>query len=77
MTDIYQIQLKEHLDNWWADRFADLTVSYTEDGTTLLTGPLPDQAALHGLLIKVRDLGLTILSLARIEPGQGGFPSEG
>jgi hypothetical protein len=77
MTDIYQIQLKEHLDNWWADRFADFNVSYTEAGTTLLTGPLPDQAALHGLLIRVRDLGLTILSLARVESGQGGFPSEG
>jgi hypothetical protein len=72
MTDIYEIRLKEHLDNWWADRFAGFVVSYTEDGTTLLTGPIPDQAALHGLLIKVRDLGLTILSLARIESGQKG-----
>lgn len=70
MTDFYEIQLKEHLDNRWADRFPDFDISYTEDGTTLLIGPVPDQAALHGLLIKVRDLGLTILSLVRVEPRQ-------
>jgi hypothetical protein len=70
MTDIYAIQLKERLDDRWADRFDDFVISYREDGTTLLTGPIPDQAALHGLLIKVRDLGLTLLSLVRIESGQ-------
>jgi hypothetical protein len=70
MTDIYEIQLKEHLDDRWADRFDDFVISYKEDGTTLLSGPIPDQAALHGLLFKVRNLGLTLLSLARIESGQ-------
>jgi len=66
MTDIYEIELKEHLDDQWADRFDDLVMSYREDGTTLLTGPIPDQAALHGLLLKVRNLSLTLLSVVRV-----------
>ena len=70
MTDTYEIQLQEYLDNRWSNRFEEFTLSYEEDGTTLLTGPVPDQAALHGLLIKVRDLGLTLLALARVKPEQ-------
>jgi hypothetical protein len=69
MVDIYEIELKEHLDDQWADRFDELVISHRENGTTLLTGPIADQAALHGLLLKVRNLGLTLLSVVRIGSG--------
>lgn len=74
MTDIYHIQVKEHLDDRWAGRFEGLTLRHQADGTTLLSGPVPDQAALHGLLIKVRDLGLTLLVVARAEHVQDPSP---
>ena len=66
----YEIRLKGHLDNRWAGWFEDLTITLEEDGDTLLTGPVIDQAALHGLLKKVRDLGLPLLSVNPVEPGQ-------
>jgi hypothetical protein len=66
MADVYEIRLREHLDNRWANRFDDFALSYLEDGTTLLVGPIPDQAALHGLLSRVRDLGLTLLAVTCI-----------
>ena len=67
---IYQIRLKGHLGQQWAASFEGLTLTLEEDGDTLLTGPVTDQAALHGLLRKVRDLGLLLLSVNRVEPGQ-------
>ncbi len=70
MVDVYEIELKEHLDDLWADRFAELVISHREDGTTLLTGPIADQAALHGLLLRVRNLGLTLLSVVRVRSDQ-------
>lgn len=77
MADIYQVCVKEHLDTRWASRFDGFDISYREDGTTLLVGSVPDQAALHGLLAKVRDLGLTLLAVVRVDPGQvGGSPSQ-
>jgi hypothetical protein len=66
LTD-YQIKLKEHLDPKWSDWFEQMVISI-EGGQTILTGPVPDQAALHGLLIRIRDLNLTLLSVERIEP---------
>ena len=66
----YEIRIKGHLDDKWADRFEGLTITLEEDGDTLLTGPVIDQAALHGLLKKVRDLGLPLLSISPVEPGQ-------
>ena len=66
---IYQIRLKGHLDSQWADWFGGLTITLEEDGHTLLTGPVVDQAALHGLLKKVRDLGMPLVSVSPIEPG--------
>ena len=66
---IYQIKLQGHLSRRWADWFGDLTIAL-EDGDTLLTGPVVDQAALYGLLRKVRDLGLPLLSVIRLQPGQ-------
>ena len=62
----YQIRLKGHLGRQWADWFEGLTITLEENGETLLTGPVSDQAALHGLLKKVRDLGLPLLSVMRI-----------
>jgi hypothetical protein len=60
---IYQIRIKGFLDRQWTDWFGGMTVSPTEDGDTLLTGPVEDQAALHGLLKKVRDLGMSLVSV--------------
>ena len=66
----YEIRLKGHLDQRWAERFAGLTFSH-DDGTTVLVGPVVDQAALYGLLRTVRDLGLPLLSVVHIGPEQG------
>ena len=66
---VYQIRLKGHLGSQWADWFDGLTITLEEDGDTLLTGPVVDQAALHGLLRKVRDLGMPLISVSPVEPG--------
>ena len=66
---LYEIRIKGHLDDRWTDWFGGLTISLEENGDTLLTGPVVDQAALHGLLRKVRDLGMPLLSVKRVEPG--------
>ena len=65
----YRIKLKGHLDHKWSDWFEQMAMS-TEGDQTILTGLLADQAALHGLLIRIRDLNLTLLSVNRIEPVQ-------
>jgi hypothetical protein len=67
---IYQIRIKGHLGCQWANWFDDLTITLEDNGDTLLTGPVVDQAALHGLLKKVRDLGMPLVSVNCIEPGQ-------
>jgi hypothetical protein len=69
-TVIYQIRLKGHLRREWTDWFEGLTITLEEGGDTLLTGPVMDQAALHGLLKKVRDLGLPLVSVCPVEPDQ-------
>jgi len=66
---VYQIRIKGHLDSGWTDWFEGLTITLEENGETLLTGPVVDQAALHGLLKKVRDVGMPLLSVICIEPG--------
>jgi hypothetical protein len=63
----YEIRLVGHLDARWAAWFDGLTVSHEGDGTTLISGPIADQAALHGLLQRVRDLGLPLVSVTRDE----------
>ena len=68
--ELYEIRLKGHLDDRWADWFGGLTLTLEDNGDTLLTGLAVDQAALHGLLRKVRDLGMPLLSINRVEPGQ-------
>jgi len=67
---VYQIRIKGHLNPQWRDWFEGLTITLEEDGDTLLTGPVVDQAALHGLLKKVRDLGLPLVSVSPVEPGR-------
>ncbi|HEX8033050.1 MAG TPA: hypothetical protein VF510_04350 [Ktedonobacterales bacterium] len=59
----YVIRVKGHLDPFWQAWFENLSITHEEDGTTLLSGPIEDQAALYGVLFKMRDLGLTLLSL--------------
>ena len=71
---VYQIRIKGQLDSQWTDWFEGLIITLEEDGDTLLTGPVVDQAALHGLLKKVRDLGLPLVSVSPIEPGQADVP---
>ncbi|MGD8402596.1 MAG: hypothetical protein PVJ21_02975 [Anaerolineales bacterium] len=63
---IYQIRIKGHLDHQWRDWFEDANITLDENGDTLLTCSVVDQAALHGLLKKVRDLGIPLLSVNRI-----------
>ncbi len=67
---VYQIRIKGHLGHQWTDWFEDLTITLEEDGDTLLTGPVVDQAALHGLLKKVRDSGMSLVSVSPLEHGQ-------
>jgi hypothetical protein len=65
----YEIRLKGHLDARWAEWFDGLTITLEEDGDTLLTGPVIDQPALHGLLKKVRDLGIPLVSVSPLDQG--------
>ncbi len=67
---VYEIRLKGHLGPQWTDWFGGATLRLEANGETLLTCPVTDQAALHGLLRKVRDLGMPLLAVIRIEPGQ-------
>jgi len=64
---VYQIRIKGHLSSQWTDWFEGLTSTLEEDGDTLLTGPVVDQAALHGLLKKVRDLGMPLVSVIQVQ----------
>ena len=66
---VYQIRVKGYLGSQWTDWFEGLTITLEDNGDTLLTGPVVDQAALHGLLKKVRDLGLPLVSVSPVEPG--------
>ena len=66
---VYEIRLKGHLEARWVKWFDGMAITLEEDGDTLLTGPVIDQAALHGLLKKVRDLGMPLISVNPVEPG--------
>lgn len=68
--ELYQIRLKGHLDDRWAAWFEGLILTREGNDETLLTGPVVDQAALHGVLRKVRDVGLPLLSVSRVRPSQ-------
>jgi hypothetical protein len=69
-SGLYEIRLKGHLNNRWADWFGEVAITLEDDGNTLLTCPVIDQAALHGLLKRVRDLGMPLLSVNFVEPGR-------
>ncbi|MDT4925855.1 MAG: hypothetical protein QOG01_3568 [Pseudonocardiales bacterium] len=64
----YEIRLKGHLDTRWTAWFEGLTLTHDSEGTTIVRGPVADQAALHGLLQKIRDLGLPLISVIHVEP---------
>ena len=75
---LYEIRIKGHLEDRWADWFEGMTITLEEDGDTLLSGPVADQAALHGLLKRVRDLGLPLVSVSPLEHGPSTtFPLRG
>ena len=67
---LYQIRIKGQLDRKWIDWFENVTIALEDDGDTLITCPVVDQAALHGLLKKVRDLGMPLISVNRVKPDQ-------
>jgi hypothetical protein len=67
---VYQIRIEGHLDRQWTNWFEGLIITLEDNGDTLLTGPVVDQAALYGLLRKVRDLGIPLFSVIRLQPGQ-------
>jgi hypothetical protein len=71
----YEIRLKGHLDRRWAAWFDGLSLTHQSDGTTVIHGPIADQAALHGLLQKVRDVGLPLVSVICVEPDRPGDPT--
>ena len=71
---VYQIRIKGHLGREWTDWFWGLTITPEDNGETLLTGLVVDQAALHGLLKKVRDLGMPLLSVVGVVPDQPETP---
>jgi hypothetical protein len=67
MTSYYQIRVQGHLDAGWTKWFDGLAVSNEANGTALLSGQIPDQAALHAVLVKIRDLGLTLIAIQRLD----------
>jgi hypothetical protein len=77
MTQIYQIRVRGHLSEKRAEWFEGLSIENQPNGEALLTGPVPDQAALHGLLIRIRDLGLPLLSVLCIEQSADAREKEG
>lgn len=73
---VYQVRVRGHLDDSWSEWFEGLSMAHEEDGITVLTGPVTDQPALHGLLAKIRDLGLPLVSVNCIKPNEGEVPLE-
>lgn len=70
MTIAFEIRVKEYLPLDWSEWFEGMAIKYSPDGATVLAGPLRDQAALFGVLIKIRDLGLTLVSLSQVDSGE-------
>ena len=74
MDDTYRIRVGGHLDDRWSDWLGGLAIQRQADGTTVLVGPVVDQAALHGVIARIRDLALPLLSISRVEPNQDDVP---
>jgi hypothetical protein len=72
MDETYRIRVRGHLGDHWSDSLGGLAVQRKDDGTTLLVGPVVDQSALHGVLARIRDLGLPLLSVDRVAESHGG-----
>ena len=66
MSESYRIRVRGHLENRWSDWLGGLAIHLQEDGTSVLAGPVVDQAALHGVIVRIRDLGLPLLSVRRV-----------
>jgi hypothetical protein len=77
MPEYYKIKVRGHLDQRWSEWFADLTLTHLEGNETVLSGPLSDQAALHGLLERIRDLNLTLISVTSQGPSTRDVAQEG
>jgi hypothetical protein len=75
MAYIYEIVVQGHLDADWSDELEGTKITHRSDGTSLLSGQLADQCVLHGLLLKVRDLGLTLLSVSRLDTHEPDGPA--
>lgn len=73
---VYEIRIKGHLGRKWQGWFGGMSITLEDNGDTLITGPVVDQAALHGLVKKVRDLGLPLISVNRVDPGQTRSPDD-
>jgi hypothetical protein len=71
IVDTYRIRVGGHLEQRWSDCLGGMTIHLQDDGTTVLTGPLVDQSALHGVITRIRDLGLPLLSVSRVVEPQG------
>jgi hypothetical protein len=71
MVDIYRFRVREHLEDRWSDWLGGLAIERQDDGTTVLAGPVVDQAALYGVIIRIRDLGLSLLSVNRVVESHG------
>jgi hypothetical protein len=76
-ADIYRVHVRGHLDDGWSDWLGGFAVERHDDGTTVLVGPVVDQAALHGLLTRIRDVGLPLLAVDRVTESDGPTPTEG
>jgi len=68
MPEYYEVRIRGHLDARWSDWFSSMAITHLEGDETLLSGPLPDQAALHGVLERIRDLNLTLISVTHGGP---------
>ncbi|WKZ36702.1 MAG: hypothetical protein QY332_02010 [Anaerolineales bacterium] len=77
MTHFYEIRLEGHLDDRWQDWFDGISITLEEDGTTLLSGPVTDQPALYGILRRMRDLGLPLVSVNRVEESKPNLKPKG
>ena len=76
MVETYRFRVRGHLDDRWSDWLSGLAVQRQEDGTTVLVGPLVDQAALYGVIIRIRDLGLSLLSVSQVVKSHGSTHGE-
>lgn len=73
-SELYEIRVRGHLQDRWAEWFEGMTITRQSDGTTTLCGPLPDQTALHSVLLKIRNMNLTLISVGQIDRGTQDVP---